>query len=116
MAATTLVPACLAPPLALHPLAPHHHHHHHHHHLPNPIQADAKDLLATATGSKDKDRAPLAYMLFGNGDGGGGPTVDMCESLARLGGCRGVAGSFDVTAPGDFFRRLEGASQDLLTW
>eukprot|EP00198_Chlamydomonas_reinhardtii_P001051 XP_001690386.1 predicted protein [Chlamydomonas reinhardtii] len=79
-------------------------------------QADAKDLLATATGSKDKDRAPLAYMLFGNGDGGGGPTVDMCESLARLGGCRGVAGSFDVTAPGDFFRRLEGASQDLLTW
>ncbi|KAG2432931.1 hypothetical protein HXX76_008661 [Chlamydomonas incerta] len=79
-------------------------------------QADAKDLLATATGSKDKDRAPAAYMLFGNGDGGGGPTVDMCESLARLGGCRGVAGSFGVTAPGDFFRRLEGVSQDLLTW
>ncbi len=28
-----------------------------------PAQADAKDILATANGSKDKDRAPMAYML-----------------------------------------------------
>ncbi|GIL45800.1 hypothetical protein Vafri_2950, partial [Volvox africanus] len=78
-------------------------------------QADAHDILLTATGSKDKDRAPAAYMLYGNGDGGGGPTVDMCESLSRLAGCRGLA-SVSTVAPGEFFRRMEVASRDLLTW
>ncbi|PNH11582.1 Alpha-mannosidase 2C1, partial [Tetrabaena socialis] len=78
-------------------------------------QADAHDILATATGSKDKDRAPAAYMLYGNGDGGGGPTPDMCESLARLAGCRGLA-SLALASPGDFFRCLEASSHDLLTW
>lgn len=79
------------------------------------LQADAKDILATAAGSKDKDRAPAAYMLYGNGDGGGGPTPDMCESLARLAGCRGLA-SVTLAAPSAFFRTLEGVSRDLLTW
>ncbi|GLC41223.1 hypothetical protein PLESTB_001525400 [Pleodorina starrii] len=78
-------------------------------------QADAHDLLLTATGSKDKDRAPAAYMLYGNGDGGGGPTADMCESLSRLAGCRGLA-SVSVAAPSQFFRRLEEGARDLLTW
>ena len=40
--------------------------------------------------NRDKDRAPKSLLLFGNGDGGGGPTVDMCERLRRLGG--GVSG------------------------
>ncbi|KAG2501227.1 hypothetical protein HYH03_001036 [Edaphochlamys debaryana] len=78
-------------------------------------QADAKDILATANGSKDKDRSPSAYMLFGNGDGGGGPTVDMLESLSRLAGCRGVA-SLALASPSAFFTALEAGARDLLTW
>ncbi|EFJ52516.1 hypothetical protein VOLCADRAFT_115992, partial [Volvox carteri f. nagariensis] len=63
-------------------------------------QADAHDILLTATNSKDKDRAPAGYMLYGNGDGGGGPTVDMCESLSRLAGCRGLE-SLTVASPSE---------------
>ena len=41
------------------------------------------------TNFKDKERASESYMLFGFGDGGGGPTEEMLERLRRL---KNVAG------------------------
>ena len=32
-------------------------------------------MLKTSSQNKDKDRAPIGLMLYGNGDGGGGPTT-----------------------------------------
>ena len=49
--------------------------------------------------NRDKDRAPKSMLLFGNGDGGGGPTVDMCESLRRLSG--GVSGLPEMRVTGE---------------
>ena len=58
-------------------------------------QASVSDLLASvSTHNKDGDRAPASLLLFGNGDGGGGPTEAMCEQLARLGDPQGAAGHY----------------------
>ncbi len=47
-------------------------------------KATVSDVLNSVRNNKDKDRAPASLLLFGNGDGGGGPTADMLENLARL--------------------------------
>lgn len=39
------------------------------------LQANVEDVLSSVSQNKDKDRAPISMMLYGNGDGGGGPTL-----------------------------------------
>ncbi|KAG1674212.1 hypothetical protein FOA52_013832 [Chlamydomonas sp. UWO 241] len=95
--------------------------------------ATAQDVLMSTSNSKDKDRCPGSLLLFGNGDGGGGPTDAMLESLRRFagaashatpgvgngGGGGGAAGALPplvIQGPDQFFRELEAASRDVLTW
>ena len=87
-----------------------------------------QDLLASLSNNKDKDRAAASFLLFGNGDGGGGPTAEMLEALRRLAGasaaaagasCGGAFGALPpvaMQAPDEFFRELKEGSRDLLTW
>jgi alpha-mannosidase len=37
-------------------------------------QLTADEVLRAVSSNKDVDRAPVSLMLYGNGDGGGGPT------------------------------------------
>ena len=77
-------------------------------------------------------------LLFGFGDGGGGPNVDMMEKLRRLsgaatptavgtavgaavgaemgGGASGEIPAMTVEGPSEFFRGLEANARDLMTW
>jgi alpha-mannosidase len=55
---------------------------------------------------KDADRSNHAIYLFGHGDGGGGATTDMLESMARLGDLQGVP-RCTPRSPGAFFQQLE---------
>ena len=76
-------------------------------------------------------------LLFGFGDGGGGPNVDMMEKLRRLsgaatqttvdgavgavggaigGGASGELPAVTVEGPSEFFKGLEANARDLLTW
>ena len=82
-------------------------------------------------------------LLFGFGDGGGGPNTEMLEKLRRfssaalpaaaakaagqasgvpdddssgIGGAAGELPSVTIGCPNDFFRDLEKNSRDLLTW
>ena len=70
-------------------------------------------------------------LLFGFGDGGGGPTAEMLERIRRLagsaaaapsGGSAGGGGasrevpSVTIAGPTEFFKDLEANARDLLTW
>lgn len=64
------------------------------------------DLLAHESGFCDHDRANEGMLLYGFGDGGGGPTPHMLEVIRRAADFQGVA----RTQPRDsltFFKRLE---------
>jgi len=77
--------------------------------------ATVEEILRHYTRFKDKERANESYMLFGYGDGGGGPTEEMLERLRRM---KNVPGAPDVTmrAPRDFFDRCEKDIVDPIAW
>ncbi len=60
---------------------------------------------------KDHDRARESYLLFGHGDGGGGPTKTMLETLRRVGDLEGVPRT-TIRTPAEFFERLERDNTD----
>jgi len=73
------------------------------------------EILMHCTNFKDKERANESFMLFGYGDGGGGPTEEMLERLRRV---KDVPGLPDVTirSSKDFFERCEADITDPLVW
>jgi len=68
--------------------------------------ANVKEVLFNVSNYKDHDRSNQSYLLFGFGDGGGGPTRAMLEQLNRM---KDVDGLPQVTqrTPLDFFQRLK---------
>ena len=74
-----------------------------------------QEALFNISNFKDHDRANESYLLFGYGDGGGGPTVEMLERLKRMGDVDGLP-RMQSRAPADFFRRCEADIKDPLKW
>ncbi|HEV2363727.1 MAG TPA: glycoside hydrolase family 38 C-terminal domain-containing protein [Caulobacteraceae bacterium] len=72
------------------------------------------ELRYHAANYKDADRSEDGLYLFGFGDGGGGPTDEMVERLARVGDLQGVPRAA-IRSPDDFFDRLERSAADLET-
>jgi alpha-mannosidase len=77
--------------------------------------ADVKEILYSQSNYKDLDRSKDAYLLFGYGDGGGGPTREMLEQVSRARNVDGLP-RVEMRSPNAFFKRLEENSQDLTTW
>ncbi len=67
------------------------------------------------TNFKDKERASESMMLFGFGDGGGGPTEEMLERLRRLKNVAGVP-EVAIRTPQEFFQRCGENLRDPLVW
>jgi alpha-mannosidase len=76
--------------------------------------ATVEELRYHAANYKDADRTAQALYLFGHGDGGGGPTAPMIETLRRTGDLLGVPRSA-TRSPNDFFDLLAKDSGDLAT-
>jgi alpha-mannosidase len=49
-----------------------------------------KEVLMSETNFRDKGRSNCSLLLFGDGDGGGGPQFEHVERLRRLGDFNGV--------------------------
>ncbi|MFN3165473.1 MAG: alpha-mannosidase [Phycisphaeraceae bacterium] len=61
---------------------------------------------------KDFDRGAEAYYLFGYGDGGGGPSPTMLETLRRTRDLQGIPRT-EYRGPDAFFERLEQCTADI---
>jgi len=68
--------------------------------------ARAEDVLRTWTHYQQQELQREVFMSFGYGDGGGGPTAEMVETLGRLGSFPGMP-QVRQRAAGAFFRDLE---------
>lgn len=69
----------------------------------------------SATNFKDKGRSDSSLLLFGDGDGGGGPQLEHLERLQRLGdfdGCPKV--KFSTCR--EFFGEMEKGAKNLMKW
>ena len=77
--------------------------------------ANVKDVLYSMTNYKDLERSNEGYMLFGYGDGGGGPTLGMLEQISRMRNVDGLPRT-EMRSPSEFFQRLEADAKDLTSW
>nr|XP_058950702.1 alpha-mannosidase 2C1-like [Pocillopora verrucosa] len=79
-------------------------------------RANAADVLKTVRQLKDKGQTHASMLLYGHGDGGGGPTEDMLQMLKRMedvDGCPRVK----LSDPHEFFHSLESRDGGkLCTW
>lgn len=87
--------------------------------------ADANfgDAIRSVTQHKSLDQDKTSLLVFGKGDGGGGPTRDMLEKLRRLRGMADTTGRVPRVHMGhsvdDFFGKLEdriAGGLELVTW
>ncbi len=76
---------------------------------------NVKDVLYSLANYKDLDRSKEAYLLFGYGDGGGGPTIEMLEQIKRMKDVDGLP-KVEMRSSNEFFNRLEKDAKDLTTW
>jgi alpha-mannosidase len=74
--------------------------------------ADVAELRRSARDYRDHDRSRHSLLVFGWGDGGGGPTPAMLETLRRCGDLEGVPPT-EITSPQRFFDELEADADAL---
>ncbi|XP_077998328.1 alpha-mannosidase 2C1-like isoform X2 [Glandiceps talaboti] len=79
------------------------------------MEGKVEDLLKTLKNNKDKGRVNATMMLYGHGDGGGGPTEDMLERLVRLENVDGLP-KVAMSTPDKFFEDIEKNSHDVCKW
>jgi alpha-mannosidase len=82
-------------------------------------RADVEEVLHEISNFKEHDRANESLMLFGYGDGGGGPTPEMLEQLRRMRfEGQPVDGLPDVQirSPQEFFTRCADDIKHPATW
>lgn len=86
-------------------------------------EANFGDVRRSVTQHKSMDQDPTSLLVFGKGDGGGGPTWQHLEKLRR---CRGMSDTVGLLprvhmgdSAEDFFDRIEKRAAeglDLVTW
>ncbi|KAJ3284791.1 Alpha-mannosidase 2C1, partial [Blyttiomyces sp. JEL0837] len=79
-------------------------------------QNSVRDVVFSVKNNKDKEYSNKSLILYGNGDGGGGPLRPMIERLERLKAVEGLPATVKFGHPNDFFEELEKTSRDLNTW
>lgn len=77
--------------------------------------ANVKEVLFNVSNYKDHERSNQSYLLFGYGDGGGGPTRPMLEQLNRMEDVDGLP-RVTMRTPLDFFQRCEADAKELTVW
>jgi alpha-mannosidase len=75
---------------------------------------EVAELRRSAREYKDHDRSNRSLLVFGWGDGGGGPTPDMLERLRRVADLQGLPRTAMATSD-EFFDALEADADELPT-
>ena len=74
-----------------------------------------RDILHNVRNFKEHDRASRSLLLYGWGDGGGGPSIEMLEKARRVGDFNGLPKLVQEKAI-DFFEKAEADAKDLPVW
>jgi alpha-mannosidase len=74
-----------------------------------------KEVLYNVSNFKDHERSNESMMLYGIGDGGGGPTLEMIERAQRMKDVDGLP-LIRFEAPSAFFDRLAAGAHEFTTW
>ncbi|NXP52211.1 MA2C1 mannosidase, partial [Heliornis fulica] len=74
-----------------------------------------EEMLKTVNNNKDKGRVNNSALLFGFGDGGGGPTQKMLDRMKRMSDTDGLP-RVQMSTPDQLFSVLEKESSQLCTW
>jgi len=74
-----------------------------------------KELVFHEANFRDHDRAARSILVYGYGDGGGGPTIEMQEKLDRLANFNGLPPVVREKAL-TFFEKAERDARDLPVW
>jgi alpha-mannosidase len=77
-------------------------------------EATVAELCRDVRAYRDHDRSRDSLLVFGHGDGGGGPTRGMLERLRRARDLRGLPRT-TLRTPEAFFDRLEAGARELRT-
>jgi alpha-mannosidase len=77
-------------------------------------EATVAELRGSVAGYKDHGCSHHSLLVFGHGDGGGGPTDEMLERLRRASDLNGLPRTV-VRSPETFFDALEADARDLQT-
>lgn len=78
--------------------------------------ANVKDVHFSETNNKDMDRTKHAMLVFGHGDGGGGPNEKMLEMLHFMEDGVGGLPSVTFRDPASFFDKVANDRDRLCTW
>ncbi|MDU5568425.1 glycoside hydrolase family 38 C-terminal domain-containing protein [Actinomyces sp.] len=78
-------------------------------------EVTGQNLAHAASNFKDKGRANSSALLFGYGDGGGGPTREMMERIKRFGDLAGAARTV-IESPAQFFERAQAEYKNPPVW
>lgn len=81
------------------------------------------DVVRSLNQHKNHDNVPAGLLLYGHGDGGGGPTGEMIEKLRRCRGLANTTGAIPTVHVGntvdDFYEHIldnSNQGEDLPTW
>jgi alpha-mannosidase len=75
-------------------------------------RADVAELRRSARAYRDHDRSRHSLLVFGHGDGGGGPTPEMLETLRRARDLQGLPRT-TIASSEAFFEALEDDAEEL---
>ncbi len=73
------------------------------------------ELAFNVKNFKEHDRASRSLLVYGFGDGGGGPTIEMLEKAKRLGDFEGMP-KVELEKALTFFEKAEADARDLPVW
>ncbi len=74
-----------------------------------------KQLVYSVKNFKDHGRANRSLYVYGYGDGGGGPTIEMIENAARMRDIEGLP-KVELECVRDFFIKAKEDARDLPVW
>ena len=78
-------------------------------------QMTAAEMMRSEHNFREKDRATHALVPYGNGDGGGGPTLEQIELARRWEDFEGIP-QVEMSTVRDFFAKAEEDAIDLPVW
>lgn len=78
-------------------------------------QCTPEELVRSVKNHRDKVYSNASLLVYGNGDGGGGPLSSMIERLRRMKNVDGLPKTH-MALPTEFFEKIEKTSEALPSW